>query len=168
MKILGISGKKKSGKTTVANMIAKYVPNTVVINFADPLKVEVAKATGVSVEYLNNNKDMFRLILQGWGTDFRRAKDESYWIDKWLTTVLQLPDTTRLVIASDVRFPNEFDTIKYYGECWHITKDNSADTHPSENALDSYQFDCEISNTHTLNTLEQRVCELIQQKKLNE
>lgn len=65
MYTIGLSGKKKSGKSTVANMIENCYPvgSVVKLAFADALKQEVARACMVSLEYIETHKDNFRLIL---------------------------------------------------------------------------------------------------------
>ena len=75
--IIGISGKKRSGKDTVYQLIRKdiaYRGNVFIARaaFGDDIKEEVAKATGKSLAHIEENKERFRPILQWWGADFRR------------------------------------------------------------------------------------------------
>ena len=85
MIIIALAGKKHTGKNTIAKLIATQVAGkTVELAFADSLKQEVAKACSVTVPYIEEHKDNFRKILQGWGTDFRRNLfNKNYWIDKF-------------------------------------------------------------------------------------
>lgn len=50
-----------------------------------------------------------RQILQWWGTEYRRAQRESYWIDKVRDRLLSGPDQDWVV--TDVRFQNEADMV---------------------------------------------------------
>lgn len=177
MILIGISGKKGSGKNTIATFIEQAVKEyckdidvipVVTLAFADPLKDEVCKACGVTRDYLEQNKSNFRLILQGWGTEFRRRlQDDNYWIKQWLKAATKISDDTVLLVP-DCRFKNEYNTIKDCGGLmWRVERVyselakqhsdvvlNSNDNHPSETELDNYKFDETINNNHTLNSLE--------------
>ena len=157
MTIIGIAGKKRSGKDTVCQYIKQLYGNNRVgrIAFADALKDEVARACNVTTEYIDQNKDHFRLILQGWGTDFRRMLGgEDYWINRLL---LQLRDTAyNIVVIPDVRFINEAEFIRKIGG--YVIRVNrmdghTTDTHASETQLDRYHFDYTIQNDGTLQDL---------------
>lgn len=170
MKILGIAGKKHSGKSLVAKIIKELYANknheefpVHIIAFADSLKEEVALATGHTVAFINAHKDNFRLILQGWGTDFRRELDwDKYWLDKLAAKVKLLPNNS-LVIIPDVRFLNETNMIKTAkGTLWKIervtTMESLKDNHPSETSLDNYGgFDRVIKNFGTIEELKTQV-----------
>ncbi len=155
MVIIGISGKKCSGKTTLAKVIAELKSDTVIINFADALKEEVAEACKVTVEHIESNKKDFRTILQWYGTDFRRKQDNEYWLKRWMNKCLKTIPEPKLVIAADVRFKNEADLIKQIGGI--VIRVNRVstvvDNHPSETELDDYPFDLVISNNGTLDEL---------------
>lgn len=172
MTLIGISGKKKSGKTTVAEHIQSLYPDrTFILSFADALKDEVCEAFGVSREFLEQNKDDFRLILQGVGTDLRRKHfGNDYWLRKYLTRLNNLPKNC-IVITPDVRFVNEAETVlKVHGVLWRINKpdySSCSDSHVSENDLDSRtQWDAIIDNNDTLDTLKQTVNTILKAYKL--
>jgi uridine kinase len=61
MKILSLSGKKQSGKTTIANLISDIIlkvnpkAQVHIISWADSLKEEVSKATGYSVAQIEQD-----------------------------------------------------------------------------------------------------------------
>lgn len=116
MKVVAFTGLKQSGKDTAAEQFKlMHLPaRTKQINFADALKQEVAAACGVTIAYINEHKDCFRLILQGWGTDFRRRlHGDSYWILKWIKAVSALPEPLpSYLLCSDVRFLNEADVVR--------------------------------------------------------
>jgi hypothetical protein len=111
--ILGISGTMYSGKSTAANLLEQRALEAgrpvVRLPFAKAVK-ELALSLG-----WDGHKDAKgRHVLQHLGTDVCRSIDNDYWIKKWL---LQLPHdlTNTLVIADDVRFPNEVAAIHSLG-----------------------------------------------------
>jgi hypothetical protein len=153
-RIIGIAGKKQSGKDTVCNILKTMIgwEKCFRVAFADELKDEIAKAIRMDREYINKHKENFRLILQGWGTDFRRKLcGEDYWIKKWHDKVCymlsEMPNCT--IITPDVRFQNEADIIHQMGGIViGINTDGFPpliDTHDSEQLL--FPVDFEISNT---------------------
>lgn len=161
--IIGISGKKKCGKDTIAEIIQELYPNFIITHFADALKLEVAQATGFSVDYINTHKDNFRLILQGWGTDFRRKiYSDDYWLkktDEFISPVNIHKD----FIISDVRFQNEVDYVKSHnGILIRVERHlDYSDSHISETALDSYdKWDYKIVNDGTILELKEQVQQL--------
>lgn len=168
MVVIGISGKKYSGKSTVARLIQKHYPNVYVVNFADGVKQEVAEACKVSVDYIERNKAKFRTILQWWGTDFRRNMCyDSYWTRVWSKRVNKV--NAEITIAADVRFLNECSVVKgiYGGVVWRVRRDPSPytipDAHASETELDNYKFDQVIDNNLGIDELETIVCKLMEQ-----
>jgi hypothetical protein len=164
--LIAFSGKKKSGKDTCADLIAGASPTFQFtrVNFADAVYEEVAKAIWPvhqynremildKIAYIKDNKDSFRLILQGWGTDFRRGLfGKSYWIDKYKKTYLSIPTNT-IVVTTDVRFFNEAEYINNVGglliRVSRPDTDDYDDKHQSECELDKYDFDFHINNNGT-------------------
>lgn len=151
-KIIGIAGRKRHGKDTLADVLMEEFRAKqfacAKIGFAYALKEEVAEAVGCSVDYIEQHKDNFRLILQGWGTDFRRnLHGELYWIEQFHRQVAYksfLP----YIIVPDVRFRNEAACIKELGGTLiRVVRTNIPDDHDkhiSENDLDGFEFDQEI------------------------
>ncbi|VVB52892.1 Uncharacterised protein [uncultured archaeon] len=91
-------------------------------------------------------------VLQFWGTEFRRNQDPDYWVKKIFASI---PSNTDIALVSDVRFPNEAAAIKQRGGyninvkrlrddgTQYFAPDRPAD-HPSELALDGYNWDAYI------------------------
>lgn len=128
-----------------------------------PLEVgkQVAELSrGVTLDDLAQKTPPGRKLLQFIGTEaFRRNVDDLYWVKRATKTIDELPRDTQVVFVPDVRFPNEADYIRQIGgEVWRVERyvkptgevmiepfDNGmsaeAKAHPSETALDGYNFD---------------------------
>jgi len=92
-------------------------------------------------------------LLQWWGTEFRRAQDQDYWVNQWKAAI---NPKANIVLATDMRFFNEAAAIKSVGgftvrvsrKDQHGTLfiDPSRDPlHASETQLDNYNYDYEIT-----------------------
>jgi len=176
-----LAGKKLSGKDTVADMLEELAKKdgwTVKqFAFANAVKRELADACDVTVDYIEKHKNMFRLGLQWWGTEFRRAMHgDKYWI-KQLNFAMEQEGLGQfdkhIYIVTDVRFKNEYDYITKLGglvvrverpetlTCrdwlpWNIIK-KSRDNHVSETDLDNHSFRAIIVNSGTIDKLRQDV-----------
>lgn len=94
-------------------------------------------------------------LLQWWGTEYRRAfYGDDYWIrrleEAWRQR--QAAGETHFVV-SDVRFPNEAAWIRAHGGVlWKVDRAEPLEAtgrpadHPSETALDGFDWDRVISN----------------------
>lgn len=139
---------------------------------ADSVKEDVAKWLGVSLEYLNANKNQFRLILQGYGTDYMRTvHGQDIWVNRFDDFIQQaqcsLPfekTPQRFFVVPDIRFHNEVAYIKRQGgvvvrvtrvsgDDYHLAPDTLS--HVSETAVADLAFDHEIINKGDLNALRQ-------------
>ena len=169
--IVALSGKKQSGKNTVAALLAKLSRvKCVEIGFADSLKLEVAKGCGVTVAYIEENKPMFRLILQGWGTEFRRSLNPNYWLKGFMVKMyhLLLVEETELIIVTDMRFLNEYSLCNELGAVMVRVERNGLleDSHSSETSLDKEKFHFRINNDSDLKHLEEECVKLLKEIKL--
>lgn len=123
--LIGLIGKKKSGKDTFADyIINKY--NFHKLTFADPLK-EICKY----LFFLNNdqlyNQEIKEIKIEKWnlspreifqkvGTDlFRNNFDLDFWTKQFEIRYGEIIKNNPNVICSDVRFQNEADLIKSLG-----------------------------------------------------
>lgn len=159
MKLIGLIGRKCSGKDTVCEMLEELNGGATRLAFGDTLKEEVAQALGVDLDFINEHKTRLRGLLQHWGTEWRRELcRDTYWIDH-LKTKLDA-STAGLHIITDVRFPNEAEFIQARGglvtRVYRPSLDTS-DTHTSETALDDFQCDAVIWNPSGLAELRQNV-----------
>jgi len=86
-------------------------------------------------------KQKFRLLLQFWGTEYRRRQDEQYWVNKFFEELQNEKYDGMFVFVCDARFPNEFETL--YGEGAIMVRVIRTDIptvereHLSETALDA-------------------------------
>lgn len=152
MILIGISGKKKSGKDTLCTSIKLHTRYSVRrVGFADGLKHEVCAALKITREELERDKDLYRVLLQWWGTEYRRNKfGEDYWVIQTAREIIAAGNQNiDIVIVPDVRFKNEYDCIKNAGGIMvKVTRDGlPEDNHASETQLDKFQFDYTFNNT---------------------
>lgn len=120
--IIGISGKKRTGKDTVADRICgKYYFNRA--SFADPIKESASLIFGFTEEQLRGDKKEVvdpvwgftpRWAMQQIGTDlFRENIDKEVWVKSMKRRILT--STKSFWVIPDVRFPNEMKAIKDMG-----------------------------------------------------
>lgn len=160
MIIIGISGKKGSGKDTFAllleDLFRKQEIKVITKAFADKLKQCCAIISGQFewIFYNQNIKDKKagllnmtnRELMQKFG-DLTRQLDPDIWIKLTLESEYKIaPD---ILIITDVRFKNEAKAIKDKGGILIRMESNRSkeDTHKSETDLDDYNnFDLVITN----------------------
>jgi hypothetical protein len=197
--LIGISGKRNAGKTTLANLAVtefgfmkdnfafalknevkvfilthmqegqkfddawlwgsnkdKDIPFVLdVRRFSPPVMSEYAHfgffdfVTTVDGGYITSGRRM----LQWYGTNFKRAKNPSYWTEQTMESL----DLNHRVIIDDMRFPNEAEAIRQAGGILirvnrpTNTPATESDFHPSEVALDNYEhFNLTIQNNWDL------------------
>ena len=150
MQLIGLTGKKRAGKDTACEMLSTIASPVASqrIGFADAVYEDLSKMLRLPIFIIKENKENFRLMLQGYATDYRRKMcGYNYWIERWQKTFNTIHPDIQLVIVPDVRFVNEADYIrKAGGVIWRIKRPLSEiDMHLSENELDEFQFP-EINN----------------------
>ncbi|WP_163056700.1 hypothetical protein [Acidithiobacillus ferrooxidans] len=99
-----------------------------------------------------------RQILQWWGTEYRRAQRESYWIDKVRDRLLSGPDQDWVV--TDVRFQNEADLVRELGGRLGLVLRPGVEPvagHVSEVFWETCSPDLQIRNDGTLEELTETV-----------
>jgi hypothetical protein len=88
-----------------------------------------------------------RVLLQWYGTEYRRAANQDYWSDKGMARAAE--SGADLVIFDDVRFPNEYDPIGDAGglrvKLSRLGFLSDVPEHISETALNDYPFDAQIA-----------------------
>jgi hypothetical protein len=157
--ILGIKGRRRTGKTTVAQLLMDHFCSSFrqckMIGFADSIKDDIAKYTGGDVETINKNKEILRPILQKWGDFYRNG---GHFIDI-VEKELKLMEAPFLFIIHDVRFIDEAKAIKKWGgiiigvERSYLICDKKIDLHPSETEADQITPDLPVCNDGSLEEL---------------
>jgi hypothetical protein len=176
-RIIGLAGKSGSGKDVVADHIGEKYGYTK-IAVADAIRDEVnaflqlalgnygafmfGKNTSFSdvleafrtAVYAKPTTPEMRVILQWWGTEYRRSQNPDYWVDILQNKIME----TDLAVVSDVRLPIEIDVIHQAGgEVWFVERPGIAavgiPNHLTEIGLVGATFDRTIVNDKSLEDL---------------
>jgi len=161
--LIGISGKKQSGKDTSYLIVQKILQDwgytTERYYFARHVKQFAQEYFNVSEDV--SNKEDVRYIWQAIGQMFREEVDENFWIMKEYVAYLQDKEMNRGLVGvmTDVRYRNEaeflkernFPLIRLYRPDQQYD-----DTHPSETDLDDFSFSHYIENSDGLDRLEEQ------------
>lgn len=123
--VIGLTGYKGSGKTTVAQYLEDHY-GFKRVNFKDGLVDEMKERLPdvlellrqyngyPNVDYLFFHKpDLMRALMQNYGTEVRRKDDENYWVNRWSAAIFQHSITP--VVVDDVRFLNEANAVRSNG-----------------------------------------------------
>lgn len=158
--LLGISGKKRSGKDTSYELIKDILSEkgyTVKrYHFARVVKEFSKKYFGIDPNH--PNKEEVRFIWQGVGQLLRDEVNRDYWIDKEYNQYLEdaLSHKNLIGIITDVRYQNEaeFFVNRKFPLVRIVRPDFiSYDSHPSEVELDTFKFNYMINNTNDIDYL---------------
>lgn len=178
--VVGFCGEKQCGKDTVASMLLDIASKQGILGMrrgmADPLKEEIAHEfapkLGVSSSeilrqmHTPGEKERWRLIMQWWGTEFRRYEDKDYWVNKMLVWLSSYSRVGELVAIPDIRFANELDMLNnrlLRGYSVLVTRGpfKNDDAHSSEQEWKSYnKYNVVISNEGSLQDLQYKVEDL--------
>ncbi len=168
--IIGLSGKRSSGKDTIAKMLIDNL-HFHPFSFAGPLKelcldffditnkgiTEKEKNEVQNHLFLNGKHPTYRDILQYIGTDIFRNVYPDVWAQKTIKNIkifqnIRTGFTDSKTVITDVRFPNEVDVIeKAGGYVIRLTRDVFKDDyslHASETALDGHHFNYTVDNAN--------------------
>src|SRR4030043_230509 len=158
--IIGITGKKQSGKDTVADYIIYKYPSFTRYRFADPLKNIICYLTGWNIPDLENSefKEAVdskwgfspRYALQQIGTEgFRKLLRDDFWVKVAEKYVIPKMD----YVISDIRFEDEAKFVrKRKGKIIHLRRfiaGLSVDKHLSEKGIAFKNNDIMITNDKT-------------------
>lgn len=169
-RIIALSGYAQSGKDTVAKCLREDGWER--IAFADALREAVYTLNPIvfqtpglgtvriqdivdnkSWDYAKTTEPEVRRLLQAMGTEVGRALLGD---DVWVEIALRKITEGGKYVITDCRFPNEAAAVRRLGgEVWRIQRPGyePVNAHPSETALDGYEFDTVISNHRTIHEL---------------
>lgn len=176
-RIIGLSGKRGSGKNTVATLLQELMPNWWNEHaFASKVKYFGSQLAGSGYDFYSQaGKQEFMPewgltvgeFLQKLGTDgIRDGLHQNAWV---LALFAGLEEDEHALIT-DCRFPNELDAIRERGGIVIRVEGDPLkqrgdgtrnDNHPSETALDGASFDYTLYNTGTLDELREQVSTLL-------
>jgi phosphomevalonate kinase len=153
MKIIAFSGKRTSGKSTMADhLVERY--HAVKVSFADQLREELLSlGYPRHLVYGKPTTTEMRALMIAHG-QARRAIDPDYWVKKVIGRLAQ-PTVygSGLVVIDDLRFWNEADKLKFHRAVLvRVTRmdppafEAGVDDDPSETDLDEWgAWDFEVS-----------------------
>jgi len=178
--VILIAGDKRSGKDTVAKIIAKNLSKTKTYHFADAMKFIISRTFDITLselEYAKNNGKLktflkykrlvflvvdFRKILQRFGTEGMKP---IFGEGVWRKIVEKNLKEDYVNIIPDYRFPIEkiegAITIRVNRSI--LKRHCVSDTHVSENALRDTKMDYTINNNGTFKDLELSVEKILQE-----
>ncbi|GAB3229398.1 hypothetical protein GCM10027346_14830 [Hymenobacter seoulensis] len=177
--LVGLSGKRGSGKDTVARLLQQLQPERqwYIRSFGDAIKAVCAALAGEEVAPYYSQRGKTELLpafgrtrgemLQQVGQAMRLWEP-----DIWIQAFFSRLPPNAFVLVPDVRFPGEADLIRQHGGLMLRVEGDPLrqrgdgtrdDNHPSETALDTYpDFALTIHNSGSLSDLERQVRELMQ------
>lgn len=174
MKIIGLTGRKGSGKDAAATALVRYTN----LKLAEPLKTMLHAL----LTYQEVPPDVIYEMLEGrlkespcktfggqtprhamqtlgteWGRDLMGK-------DFWVTMLKNKAQHYDCVVVTDVRFPNEVHAIEEMGGMIiRIVRPslNVSDAHPSEVLIDTLPVHTEVINDGTLTDLQDTIRRLV-------
>jgi hypothetical protein len=174
--LIAFIGLRRSGKDTAAQALANS--GYELVKFADALKGMLR----CYLAYVGVNPDTIERMIEGdlkeeptqifagrscrWamqtlGTEWGRDLIGS---DLWVNATMARASQFGLVVISDCRFPNEAAAVKAQGgTIIRIHREGlTADSHPSEQLIESIPDDFTINNDGTVADLQQSVLNLVE------
>jgi len=151
MKIIGLCGKKRSGKSSAAEHLQHIIGDHCYrFSFADQIKSEVGKIFG---KYREDRKETLRPVYQSVGEAAKQLFGTTVWVDKLADKLSRLEDPNAVVVIDDVRFPIESEWVRSMGGVvWRIRRpatDCIEDSHVSETSVDLITPDEIVFNDST-------------------
>jgi hypothetical protein len=166
MRLIGLAGKKRVGKSSVADYLASH--GFIEASFASPMKRMlssllydvVGERQANDHVYDDNFKESviegigvsFRQLAQTLGTEWGRGLDPDFWLKVMEARLSQEYADEEEVVISDVRFENEAAWIRARGGVVvHIVRDTGlVDGHASEAGIVQLPVDYVLENNGRL------------------
>lgn len=162
--IIGISGKKRSGKDSFYSIIKKLLDGKHTVKryaFADKVKEYAVNHFGIPLKDVKLEEN--RKLLQSIGQLFREEVSKDYWVTQVFSEIhkSRLKNPGEISVITDIRYVNEAEHVLNLDNSIliRVINKNSAtfDSHQSENDLDYFNFDFTISNNGTIEDYEKEV-----------
>lgn len=164
--VIGLTGRARSGKDTVADFLIAARPGLRRYAFADPIrKMLIPLGVDLRDDYWVERKEETiplinaspRRLMQTLGTEWGRNLIHP---DLWLRFAEQdLLNNGPGVVITDVRFENEAEFVRKYGVLIHIKRErvDAVATHVSESGIAIHEGDFTLWNNGTLDSLQAAV-----------
>lgn len=148
--VIGLCGKRRHGKDTVADHLVRE-HGAVKLGFGNAVLADLEEVLGLSLgpDY-ESAKAANLALMQDWGLARRRA-DRDYWVKKLEALIHGLVGVD-LVAVSGVRAENEIAMVhRFGGQVWRIVRpglppDPDHDAHEIENLIDGLTVDVQFEN----------------------
>ena len=176
--VIVLSGKKRVGKDTVADILEKYLggSNFERFSIASYLKRGVAALVNKSQSELEKGKDVLNIssgvtprdLYKSIGDLIRDSLGKTFFINTLIEEVFK--SQKKIVVISDMRYRHEYEELKKLDPVFIRIKNKNLpkDDHTSETDLDSIpdsEFNYVIDNEGTISDLENKVLEIIKESK---
>lgn len=166
-KIILLSGKAESGKSSVAKILKRLFEvkgyTSIVVSFASYLKYICREYYGWDGKKSTNGRE----ILQYVGTDVARKIEPDFWVNALWDFIRVFCSTYDYVLIDDVRFKNEAEffkkknipyiLIRVYRDDFISHLNSEQLNHQSEIDLDDYPPDIFIGSKSGLENLEAEI-----------
>ena len=166
-KIIIISGKASSGKSLVGNIIKQNINNTVLLAYADYLKMYAKNIAG----WDGSEDTKPRELLQQLGVELIKTKiDDNMLIKRIIEDIKVYSYFYDYIVITDARFPNEIESIK--NEFDNVISirvnrniyslERKYQNHSTETGMNEYNnYDYIIDNNDDIKALELKVMEVV-------
>lgn len=174
--IIGIAGKKGTGKDTAAETLGNFknlkMAGALKAMFRAFLEYQEMEQTTIermvegdlkevpSKKYLCGKSP--RVFMQLLGTEFGRDLIDE---DLWVNSTMRKAENYTNVKFTDIRFPNEHEAVKQAGgitvRVERDTEEDSTSSHASEMFIDSLPVDYLIINDSTIDQLQSEMKEIV-------
>lgn len=167
-RIIGLAGKARQGKDTIAHYLCKRYGMTQ-LAFADPIRDMIELGLGVTARYSVERKEetipyigaSYRQLAQTLGTEWGRSIHQDLWINVMAVKLVALADEHDAIVITDVRFENEAEWVRKIGSLWHVRRKDAPEiplsNHSSENGIEPREGDYTLHNNGSLEDLYQNI-----------